>query len=545
MQNIIFLSIDALSYTRLGNSTESESLTPFLDDLSKKGISCANAFSNGQPTQMAFPSIFTSTLPLDCGGYNRGIKNREITLTEVMKRNGFYTAGFATVNFLGRFYYYDRGFDEFHEIYNIKRFWKSLSKNFFSYYVQLMKEGLINFEEFCEVTGKAVKASYKYLVLFCEEKNREIKENTFGYNPIIHAYDYSRLRKLILRELDLYENNPQEYLSKQFDMQLKYDRIINIARYGESPFGVMEAYINATIEDIMVRLQNKLGFGYSYILKKYDHFVSAKYLRECIIDWIDKRGESPFFLWAHFLDIHEGNYTSGKIQLPPISGSFLKKRVTLKRDEIKGHYNEYATRRAIKYVDDQLGKVIRFLKEKDLLDKTLLVITSDHGMEDNSIKRSGHKATLFYDEFIRVPMIFYNARLKPEKITNMCSQLDLAPTILDLMGIGPVTQFKGVPVYSSTAKDREFIISENNGRGPCDLKRKKINIAIRTERYKYIWSEGNNPGASELYDLESDPGELDNLSGNKKFKETLRGMDELAQKRCRQIRKNTKETIRE
>lgn len=487
---------------------------------------------------MAFPSIFTSTLPLDYNGYNRGIGDRETCLAEVMKRNGFHTIGFSTVNFLGDFYHYNRGFDELFEIYNIKRFWKSFDKNFISYYTEMLQRDVITYDEFYDLTNLFVRDSFEYLREFCEEKDREIKENGFHYNPIIHEYDYRKLREMILEEFGLYKNNPQEYLLSEFGMKRKYDRIINIARYGESPFGIIMAYMNLLVEDIMLRLQSKMGFGYSYILKRYDHFISAEYLRKCITEWIDSRSnKTPFFLWAHFLDIHEGNYTSGKVQYPPILGGVLKKRFVLNRDEMKQYCIEYATKKAIRYVDDQLGVILHFLKAKGLLENTLLVITSDHGMERNGIKRSGHKATLFYDEFIKIPMMFCNPGLEPMRVTNICSHLDLAPTILDLMGIETVGYFKGVPVYSSEAEKREFIISENNGRGPTDLKRKKINIAVRTSKYKYIGTEGNALDEVELYDMEEDPEELRNLSGDRRFYSILEKLDSIARNRFDEIRR--------
>ena len=65
-----------------------ENVMPTINDLASKGISCSEAVTAGQPTQMAFPAIFTSTMPLDDGGYDGGIKNRKVALAEVLRNAG-------------------------------------------------------------------------------------------------------------------------------------------------------------------------------------------------------------------------------------------------------------------------------------------------------------------------------------------------------------------------------------------------------------------------------------------------------------------------
>ena len=78
-KNIIIILIDALRFDRLKSGGYKYNLTPNLNKIIKDGSLVKNHFANGCPTSVSFPSIFTSTYPLDYSGYNDGIKNRPKT----------------------------------------------------------------------------------------------------------------------------------------------------------------------------------------------------------------------------------------------------------------------------------------------------------------------------------------------------------------------------------------------------------------------------------------------------------------------------------
>ena len=75
-KNVIFLVVDALRHDRIATLGYKYKITPNLDKICKEGFSANNHFANGCPTQMSFPSIFSSTYCLDFGGFNSGIKNK-------------------------------------------------------------------------------------------------------------------------------------------------------------------------------------------------------------------------------------------------------------------------------------------------------------------------------------------------------------------------------------------------------------------------------------------------------------------------------------
>ena len=139
IKRVIVIGIDCLRYDRLGVNGYPLKCSPTLDFLAKTGITCKNVFTHGCPTQFAYPPIFTSTLPLDFGGYDYGIKQRPITLAEVFKMQGFRTVGFSPSFWLDSFSGYDRGFDEFYAMNDIAGFWRNLSSIYLQYYDSLLK----------------------------------------------------------------------------------------------------------------------------------------------------------------------------------------------------------------------------------------------------------------------------------------------------------------------------------------------------------------------------------------------------------------------
>ena len=97
--------------------------------------------------------------------------------------------------------------------------------------------------------------------------------------------------------------------------------------------------------------------------------------------------------------------------------------------------------------------------------------------------------------------------------------MSISATILDELKIKPHTSFKGRSVYKSGKK---IIISENCGRGNCDLERKDLYFTITSKKYKmFILIQKNKLKIKRLYDLMNDKNEVNNLIKIKKFKKEI------------------------
>jgi len=104
ISRVVLITVDSLRYDRLGCGGNRNPCSPALDRLAGRGICCSRAYAHGFCTQLSYPSIFTSTLPLDCGGYDRGILTRPRSLPEVMRENGFATVAFSCDPMLHGYY---------------------------------------------------------------------------------------------------------------------------------------------------------------------------------------------------------------------------------------------------------------------------------------------------------------------------------------------------------------------------------------------------------------------------------------------------------
>jgi arylsulfatase A-like enzyme/Tfp pilus assembly protein PilF len=211
---------------------------------------------------------------------------------------------------------------------------------------------------------------------------------------------------------------------------------------------------------------------------------SGAQVADAALRWLDRNSSSPFFLFLHLYDLHL------PYDLPPDPN--------LRRGET-GYNAELA------YDDRVLGNFFAALNSRKLLDKALIVFTSDHGegLGDHGESTHGY---FIYQSTLRVPLIMhwpagFNRALSG-RVDEPASLLDVAPTILDAVGIPRPAAMRGRSLFSA-GQDRP-IYSESlyarNHFGCAPLR------SLRVGRYKYI--QAPKP---ELYDLTTDPNESRNL----------------------------------
>lgn len=253
-----------------------------------------------------------------------------------------------------------------------------------------------------------------------------------------------------------------------------------------------------------------------------------------------KSGEN-FFLGVGFFKPHTPYvapkkyfemYDINRINIPDMSDDFLKTipkpaAVSLRhRGDGKGNqYNlnkseareikraYYAT---VSFLDAQIGRVLKKLKDTGLDKQTVVVFSSDHGYH---LGEKGHwqKQTL-YDKATRVPLIFSGPGIKNGKKSNSPVELiDIYPTLMDLTEIKSPKHIVGkslVPIFNdvnhkirNSALTRWISTRFNNVEG----------YAIKTENYRFVkWGENGEYGY-ELYNHEFDSDEMNNLINNPKY----------------------------
>jgi len=172
----------------------------------------------------------------------------------------------------------------------------------------------------------------------------------------------------------------------------------------------------------------------------------------------------------------------------------------------------------VKYMDDQIGRVLRKLDDLGLTEKTLVLLTTDHGDMAGAHGCIGKSVFSFFDDLVRIPLCMsFPGRIKPGTVVdNPVSQIDYMPTILDYMGLPAPENIHGRsmrPLIEGRPSEwRDYAFCQ---RGP-------LARMLRTARYKYVFSP--KPAVVALYDLEQDRDEDHNLARIPAHAKTVRMM---------------------
>ncbi|MHB8381199.1 MAG: sulfatase [Candidatus Binataceae bacterium] len=201
-----------------------------------------------------------------------------------------------------------------------------------------------------------------------------------------------------------------------------------------------------------------------------DSLLAARLMR-----WVRKAPSTPFFATLWTLDTHHPYF-------PPTSMDY---GVT------DSGLNRYLN--AIHGDDALVGAVADALTRAGMADDTLLVVTGDHGEAFGEHGNRTHGFTV-YDEETRIPLLIANPKLfaNPVRSAVLGQQIDIAPTILGLLGITPPGAWQGTSLLGGARTNRVYLFASNAG----------DRWGLVDGKLKYIF-DGNSPKA-EVYDLDAD-----------------------------------------
>lgn len=208
--------------------------------------------------------------------------------------------------------------------------------------------------------------------------------------------------------------------------------------------------------------------------------------------WLERSTGRPFFVWLHFFDPHFPYDPPEPFRSDP--------RLP---DPYDGE---------IAFMDVHVGKAVRLLEEKGLLDRTVVILAGDHGEAFGEHKENGH--TIFcYEENIRVPLVFFGPGFWPRglRIPQRASLVDILPTALDLLELkvpGFVQGRSLIPLVEGRRFPESDLYFESlysvDVLGCAPLQ------GLLSGPYKFI-----RLPRPELYDLVADPAEEHNLVAEK------------------------------
>jgi choline-sulfatase len=224
-----------------------------------------------------------------------------------------------------------------------------------------------------------------------------------------------------------------------------------------------------------------------------DTTVTSDALTDAAIKAVDALGaDDRFFLWVHYLDPHADYKHHDSV---PKFG-------TGARDL---YDNEVA------FTDLHVGRLLDHLATKPWNDRTIVVVTSDHGeaFGEHQMWRHGFE---LWDVLVHVPLVVRVPGIEPRRVAARRSLIDLVPTILDVMGAPPPsgtgddfvsgTSLVGDWLHATEPPARDILV--DMPAGPYNEARR----AFIHDGLKMVISRGQS---KELYDLEADPGETKDL----------------------------------
>lgn len=263
--------------------------------------------------------------------------------------------------------------------------------------------------------------------------------------------------------------------------------------------------------------------------------VTADQINSVAIPWLHTHWKEDFFMFIHYWDVHtiyappsryKRLYYQGNEKDPNnhslegikknLAYPFVKRLIDAMGEGITDLEYIIAQYDAeITYVDEKFGELIATLKELNILEDTLIILTSDHGESLGEHEIYFDHADV-YEPTAHVPLIFHHQDIsKGKKIKALVQLIDIAPTVLEFFGVDIPNKFEGKSLFPLLKGERTEQYEEVfTNQGLWQATR-----MMRNKRWKLIKCIDNgfwNLPSTELYDLQSDPKELKNLAGKRK-----------------------------
>ena len=207
-----------------------------------------------------------------------------------------------------------------------------------------------------------------------------------------------------------------------------------------------------------------------------------------LIRWIDFDANRPFYAMMWTDQTHHPYTLAHDTQ--PID--FLDETKTPNGELLERYLN------ALRQVDRHLGRLFAALRDRNLADDTIVVITGDHGeaFGDPHDQMVGHGGGL-YEEYIRVPLILWNPRLFPtsQRSSRPGGHIDINPTLAHILAIDPPDTWQGASLLSNDHPGRAYSVASWVN----------YQLGVTDGRFKYFVDIDG--GYERLYDLKTDPRE--------------------------------------
>jgi arylsulfatase A-like enzyme len=244
--------------------------------------------------------------------------------------------------------------------------------------------------------------------------------------------------------------------------------------------------------------------GLSFDAQTDNHVTSHKMTPLAIAQLDAMPKDKPFFMYLHYMDPHDVYHQHKDT---PVFGK-----------KVRDRYDS-----EVFYTDRWIGTLLEHMKKQPWWEKTVLIVSADHGEAFGEHKMYRHAFEL-WEMLVRVPLMFCGPGISARRIEAPRSSIDFAPTVLELMGVKESHDFVGeslVPELGGAApKERPVLLDL-----PADSNNPERRALVSGDHKLLVFG---NDWRFDLYDVKNDPGETKDLA--KQQPEKLAEMKALYQK---------------
>ncbi|MDL0136574.1 sulfatase [Halobacterium salinarum] len=257
------------------------------------------------------------------------------------------------------------------------------------------------------------------------------------------------------------------FTSRRYNINRGFDFFDDVSEEArkENNRGAWRLYVRDLIED--TPLMNLAGRTNTLAMEYLGRSLfmrneAAEGITNRALDWMEENN-SKRFLWMHFMDTHHPYLSPKRIQ-EKFGGTYSKKYIKQLSQKTRSGQNqiteedipemEFVYDCTVRYVDEQIGRILDQLRSEGELENSLVVITADHGEGFGEFGKFGHADEL-WDTLVAVPLIVYHPDHPAKSVDGQAPLRLLRDTLIDGTGLFDLTDSGADHVYVETPDYRD------------------------------------------------------------------------------------------
>ena len=564
MKNVYFVVLDSFIFDKIGKQIYGPTTTPFLDNLKNESINTVHLYSNGPFTEAGATALLTGNDLLNEGGYMHNINTKSNHFIDVFSSYGYEIFDV----FHPYFMYSDDILNKIdHQYFSSDFIFNSVFSNRLQYFSTIKEQRSLTQEEYNDVIKQLE-------VTFSAWKNflNYSKEDKIKYSLIKNAvkeYDFEINKTILINEFDKFNIDKISYSDSVLNLKKEHplfkiqniipSELINREAVDKYYFNInnfiffgkliwlqfwwniknnkisFQKLLSSLLQNIKQR--KLVGYFKSVLFTLTVGVFCLKYKKknflkempsfnahiELTLAELQKRNKNkPFFVKIHPEDLH--NRTSIFSYDAKDSKTIIEEIEALKRyfSKVKSNFSgSLIYDMSVVYIDLCIKRLFIGLEKLNLLDDTIVVITSDHGCSYVNSPIRDTFVNNVHTENYRIPLYIYANKTIKDTIPGYYTSKDVLPTIYELCGIQKPINISGKSIWDRR-NIPSYAISEYMGGGCPDMRYRDINFIIRDQfylvAYKVKLCQSFEDGyLDEIYDLIKDINEECNLKNENTF----------------------------